>query len=163
FNQTLSAHLVVRDAKTTMDFYRKAFGAEEVHTSVDPSGKVMHATMRIAESAFHLNDEYPQMGAMAPASFGGTGVTLSLNFDSAEVDVDVRRVVATAVVDGRRLARRGVERGGLGLEHLGRDRDRRQRPSVGGQGPRRVELGRAADAVEVDRPAVLDLGEEDLR
>lgn len=67
-----------------MEFYRRAFGAEEKHVSRDPSGKVMHATMTIAGSVFHLNDEYPQMGAKAPSSFGGTGVTLNLNFPSAE-------------------------------------------------------------------------------
>ena len=82
--QTLTPHLVVREAKATMEFYKKAFGAEELHVSVDPQGAVMHATMRIAESTFMLNDEYPQMGARAPVTIGGTAVTLNLNFDTVE-------------------------------------------------------------------------------
>jgi PhnB protein len=81
---TLMAHLNVTNAKATMDFYKRAFGAEEIEVSPDPEGKVMHATMRIAESMFMLNDEYPQMGALSPKSIGGTAVTLNLNFPSAE-------------------------------------------------------------------------------
>jgi len=92
--QKLSAHLTVRDAKATMEFYRNAFGAEEVHTSVDPSGRVMHATMRIGDSTFNLNDEYPDMGAKAPIAFGGTAVSLTLNFETAElVDQAWKRAV----------------------------------------------------------------------
>jgi PhnB protein len=96
--QTLMAHLTVRDAAKTMDFYKTAFGAEEIHRSPDPSGKIMHATMRIAECAFLLNDEYPEMGAKAPVSLGGTSVTLTLNFATAEkVDAAWKRAVDAGV------------------------------------------------------------------
>lgn len=93
-HQTLMAHLVVRDAAKTMELYKHAFGAEELHRSPDPSGKIMHATMRIAESHFLLNDEYPEMGAKAPVTWGGTGVTLTLGFPTAEkVDAAWKRAV----------------------------------------------------------------------
>ena|SRR5687767_1944159 len=92
--QMLMPHLTVRDAANTMEFYKRAFGAEEVHRSADPSGKIMHATMRIGDSAFLLNDEYPEMGAKSPLGFGGTGVTLNLNFESADkVDAAWKRAV----------------------------------------------------------------------
>jgi PhnB protein len=93
--QFLMPHLVVSDARKTMEFYRRAFGAEELHTSADPtSGKVMHATMRIGDSAFLLNDEYPEMGAKSPLTIGGTPVTLNLNFDSVEkIDAAWKRAV----------------------------------------------------------------------
>jgi PhnB protein len=82
--QTLSAHLVVRDAAKTIDLYKHAFGAEEMHRSADPSGKIMHATLKIGDSVFNLNDEYPEMGAKAPVTWGGTGVTLSLDFSTVD-------------------------------------------------------------------------------
>src|SRR5262245_19088977 len=81
---TLMAHLTVSDAKKTMEFYKRAFGAEDVHVSAGPDGRVMHATMAIGDSTFLLNDEYPEMGARSPLAMGGTAVTLNLNFDSVE-------------------------------------------------------------------------------
>ena len=93
--QTLMPHLVVRDAAKTIELYKKAFGAEELHRSLDPSsGKIMHATLRIGDSALLLNDEFPEMGAKAPITIGGTGVSLNLNFDSAEkIDAAWKRAV----------------------------------------------------------------------
>lgn len=89
---TLNPHLTVKNALETIELYKRALAAEEVHVSKDPSGKVMHATLRVGDSVFLLNDEYPEMGAKSPATLGGTGVTLNLNFSSAEkVDSAWRR------------------------------------------------------------------------
>ena len=40
---TLTPYLVVRDAEKTMEFYRKAFGAQIKGVHRMPDGKVMHA------------------------------------------------------------------------------------------------------------------------
>ena len=92
--QRLQAHLTVRDAVAMIDFYRRAFGVEEVHVSKDPSGRIMHATLRVGDSVFNVNDEYPDMGAKCPLAFGGTAVSLTLNFDNADaVDAAWKRAV----------------------------------------------------------------------
>ena len=96
--QTLVPHLVVKDAAKTIELYKQAFGVEEMHRSLDPQGKIMHATMRLGDSSFLMNDEYPEMGAKAPVSIGGTSVTLNLNFSSAEkVDAAWKRAVDAGV------------------------------------------------------------------
>jgi uncharacterized glyoxalase superfamily protein PhnB len=92
--QTLSPHLVVRDAAKLIEFYKRAFGVEELHRSPGPDGRIMHATMAIGDSMFMLNDEYPEMGARAPLTVGGSSVTLNLNFDTVEkIDSAWKRAV----------------------------------------------------------------------
>src|SRR5262249_50075061 len=67
-----------------VDFYKKGFGAEEVHRHGGPDGPVMHALLRIGDSMLMLNDEFPQMGAKGPISIGGTPVTLSFYVEDAD-------------------------------------------------------------------------------
>ena len=56
---TLSPHLTVRDATRAIDFYQKAFGAEVLRSMKGPDGKVMHASLKLGDSIFMLNDEFP--------------------------------------------------------------------------------------------------------
>ena len=75
---TLTPHLVVRNADHAIEFYKKAFGAEVIGDIARmPNGKVMHALLRIGDSNLMLNDEMPEMGALAPGS-GSSSVTIHL-------------------------------------------------------------------------------------
>ena len=76
---TITPHIVVNDASKAIDFYKKAFGAEELGRMPGPDGKkIMHAMVRIGDSMLMLNDEFPDMGARGPLSIGGTAVTMHL-------------------------------------------------------------------------------------
>ena len=76
---TLTPHLTVRNADQAIEFYKKAFGAEVLgDVARMPSGKVMHALLRIGDSNLMLNDEMPDMGALAPVSAGGSPVTIHI-------------------------------------------------------------------------------------
>jgi uncharacterized glyoxalase superfamily protein PhnB len=76
---TLTPHLVVNDAPKAIDFYKKAFGAEEITRMTGPDGKsVMHAELKIGDSRFMLAGEFPQMGCLSPQSLKGTPVTIHL-------------------------------------------------------------------------------------
>jgi len=82
---TLSAHLTVKDAPKAIEFYRKAFGATEVHRMGGPGGLIMHAALKLGDSMFFLNDEMPMPDAgKSPASLGGTGVTINLYVPDAD-------------------------------------------------------------------------------
>lgn len=81
---TVTAHLVVSDAKKSIDFYKKAFNAQEISRMPGPDGKIMHAMVRIGDSMVMLNDEYPDMGAKSPKTIGATGVTMNLYVDNAD-------------------------------------------------------------------------------
>jgi len=75
---TLTPHLVVRNADQSIEFYKNAFGAEVIgDVARMPNGKVMHALLRIGDSNLMLNDEMPEMGALAPSG-GGSPVTIHL-------------------------------------------------------------------------------------
>jgi PhnB protein len=57
----LSPHLVVDDAAAAIDFYVKAFGAEELGRVPRPDGKLIHAALRINGFTVLLNDDFPEM------------------------------------------------------------------------------------------------------
>jgi PhnB protein len=81
-SHTLTPHLVVRDAKRAIDFYKRAFGANEVGTFLTPDGKVAHASLKIGDSFFWLNDE--MAGARSPQSLGGSPVTLNIYVENVD-------------------------------------------------------------------------------
>ena len=94
---TITPHITVKGAAKAIDFYKKAFGAEELGRHAMPDGTVMHATLRIGDSMLMLNDEFPQMGAKGPQTLGGSAVTLSLYVQDADKSWD-RAVKAGAKV-----------------------------------------------------------------
>jgi PhnB protein len=63
---TVTAALAVDGASEAIEFYKKAFGAEEVMRAPDPSGKkIWHAQIRIGDSQVFVNDVFPEMGGSA--------------------------------------------------------------------------------------------------
>jgi len=74
-HHTVTPHLVVAGAAAALDFYKKAFGAEEVMRT-DAMGKVVHAEIKIGDSRVMLADEMPQMKSVGPQTLKGTSVTL---------------------------------------------------------------------------------------
>ena len=89
---TVTPHLVVKDAGGAIEFYKKAFGAEEVFRMPGPGGKVMHAELKIGNSHVMINDEMPDYGALGPQSIGGTPVTLHLYVN--DVDSTFKRAIS---------------------------------------------------------------------
>lgn len=85
--RTLTPHLSTRDAAKAIEFYKKAFGAEEVTRMTGPGGQgVMHAELRIGDSLFMMADEMPQMEQymMAPQSLKGTTVSLHIYVEDTD-------------------------------------------------------------------------------
>jgi PhnB protein len=81
--RTLNCHLVVREGLRALDFYIRAFGAREKFRLVEPSGKLGHAELEIGDSVFMLADEYPDFGALSPATIGGCPVKFQIYVDDA--------------------------------------------------------------------------------
>jgi PhnB protein len=81
---SVTPHITVRDAKAALEFYKKALGAQVLHVSHTPNGKVMHATMKIGDSIIMMNDEFPEMGG-SPAPRGeAQGFTLHVYVDNVD-------------------------------------------------------------------------------
>ena len=57
---TVTPHLVCAGAADAIEFYKKAFGAEEICRMPAPGGKIMHAAIRIGDSTIMLIDEFPE-------------------------------------------------------------------------------------------------------
>jgi PhnB protein len=89
--RTVTPYLTVRNAAAALDFYTRAFGADEQFRMADPSGKIGHAEISIGDSKLMLSDEYPEMDALSPESIGGTPVTIHLYVEN--VDALVERAV----------------------------------------------------------------------
>jgi PhnB protein len=82
---TVTAHLVVRDAIAAIDFYKKAFGAQEMGIMKGPGGKgVIHAMIRIGDSFVMLGEEAKQMNVLAPLTLGNSPVTNHLYVEDAD-------------------------------------------------------------------------------
>jgi len=89
---SLTPHLVCDGAAAAIDFYQRAFGAVEEFRLPAPGGRLMHAQVRIGDSALMLVDEFPDMSVVGPAKLKGTPVTIHLFVP--DVDATVARAVA---------------------------------------------------------------------
>ncbi len=74
-HQTVTASLTLRDTAQAIEFYKKAFGAEErMRMPMPGSTKVLHAEIRIGDSVLMLADEMPQMPCRSAQALGGSPV-----------------------------------------------------------------------------------------
>ena len=94
-SHTITPMLVVHEGIKAIDFYKRAFGAQEIYRFEHPPGKIMHAVLKIGDSKFMLSDEMP--GSRSAHSFGGTPVCLYLYLE------DVDRVFNQAVAVGAKV------------------------------------------------------------
>ncbi len=81
--------LTMREAGKAIDFYKRAFGAEERMRFLAPDGKgIMHAEIKIGDSIIFLSDERPEMGCRGPQSLGGTPVGFFLYVEDVDQAFD---------------------------------------------------------------------------
>ena len=90
-------YLHVRGGAAAIDFYKRAFGAEEISRFAEPSGKIGHAELKLGPVTLMLADEYPDLGIRSPLAYGGTGTTIHLHVDNVD-DLGQRAVEAGATM-----------------------------------------------------------------
>jgi PhnB protein len=88
----VTPHLTCAGAADAIEFYKKAFNAVEIKRMPGPQGKLMHALIRIGDSAVMLADEFPDWGSFGPKSLNGSPVTIHIYVE--DVDALVERAVA---------------------------------------------------------------------
>jgi PhnB protein len=90
--RTVTPYLTVKGAARAIDFYKRAFGAEELERMTGPDGQsVVHGEIRIGDSVVMLSDELPGTGNHSPQTLGGT--TASIFLYVPDVDVAFQRAV----------------------------------------------------------------------
>ncbi len=76
----LIPHLVVKGGAKAIEFYKAAFGAEELLRMPTPDGRLMHAALKIGDATLMLCDDFPEYcGGVSRAPSGPSPVTLHLN------------------------------------------------------------------------------------
>lgn len=91
-----SPYLTVRDAAKAIEFYKTAFGAEEVFRLTNQAdGTIGHAELTIAGSLLMLSEENLKWGNKSPQTLGGTPVVFCLMVENADAAID-RAIAAGA-------------------------------------------------------------------
>jgi PhnB protein len=75
---SVNMYLSLRDATSAIDFYKRAFGAEQVMKLDMPDGKVAHAEIKIGDTIVMMAEENPEWGNKSPLTLGGSPVHLMI-------------------------------------------------------------------------------------
>jgi PhnB protein len=84
-------YLAVDDAAKAIEYYKKAFGANERVRMNTPDGKIGHAELEIGDSLIMLADPFPQATTRSPKELGGTSASVFMYVE--DVDAVVKRAV----------------------------------------------------------------------
>lgn len=90
--RTATPYLAIRNAAKAIEFYKKAFGAEEAFRMPGPDGQIMHAEIRIGDSMIMMAEESPHMICKSPESLGGSCAGVHLYV--ADVDTVYKAALA---------------------------------------------------------------------
>jgi len=88
---SITPSLTCRDAAKAIDFYKKAFGAQELMRMPSPDGKISHAEIKIGDSVVFISDEFPGRTA-APSPTATPSSSLFLYVE--DVDTVFNRAVS---------------------------------------------------------------------
>jgi uncharacterized glyoxalase superfamily protein PhnB len=94
-HEGLIPHLVCDPCSEAIEFYKKAFGAEEIARAPGPDGRrIMHAAIRIGKHLVFLVDDFPEFcggKSQTPKALGGTPVTIHRYVENC--DAAIKRAV----------------------------------------------------------------------
>jgi uncharacterized glyoxalase superfamily protein PhnB len=87
----LIPHLVCSPCAEAIEFYKKAFGAEEVARMPSPDGRVMHAEIKIGGNMVFLVDDFPEYcggKSSTPIALEGTPVTMHRYVENCDAAIE---------------------------------------------------------------------------
>jgi PhnB protein len=80
----VSPYLVVDGAQKAIEFYTTVLGFTERMRMPGPDGRIGHAELQLDDSVVMLADEFPEVGAKAPSTYGGSPVSLTVYVEDAD-------------------------------------------------------------------------------
>ncbi|HXG82248.1 MAG TPA: VOC family protein [Sphingomicrobium sp.] len=98
---SVTPYLIVDNAAEAIEFYKRAFGAEEKFRLPAGENRIAHAEIKIGDSFVMLADEFPDMGHLGPKARGGT--TVSLLIYLPDVDAAFRKAIDAGATELRPL------------------------------------------------------------
>ena len=90
--QTAMPRLRIKDAAAAIEFYKKAFGAQEKMRFEDERFRIAHAEIQIGNAVIVLAEESLEYGFPGPQTLGGSPISLDIFVD--DCDAGVERAVA---------------------------------------------------------------------
>ncbi|MDD5036770.1 MAG: VOC family protein [Methylococcaceae bacterium] len=87
----ITPYLIIKDANAAIQFYQRAFGAEELGRISMPGGAVGHAELQIGNARIMLAEEMPRWSTQSPTTLGGSSVGIALYV--ADVDAVFQRAL----------------------------------------------------------------------
>ncbi|PYR65309.1 MAG: glyoxalase [Acidobacteria bacterium] len=93
---TVTPQLTLENAAQSIEWYKKALGAEEISRATGPDGKILHADLKIGNSHIYVNDA--MMGGKGPKSLGGSPASFWIYVEDSD------SVFNRAVAAGGRVA-----------------------------------------------------------
>ena len=82
---SITVSLTIRGAADAIEFYKKAFDAQEIMRFSGPDGKsIMHAEIKIGNSRIMLTDEFPSMKCFSPQSVGNATSGIFLYVENSD-------------------------------------------------------------------------------
>ncbi len=95
---SVTPYLTLTDASRAIEYYKQAFGAQELWRMGGPQGKIGHAELKIGDSIIMLSDEMPGGQGRSPQSLGGSSAGVFLYVEDVD-SVFNRAVGAGAKAD----------------------------------------------------------------
>jgi PhnB protein len=91
--ENLIPHLVCERCSEAIEFYKKAFGAEEVARVPAPDGRrLMHAEIRIGKTLVFLVDDFPEhSGGKSESATALKGTPVTIHRYVTDCDVAIKR------------------------------------------------------------------------
>lgn len=89
---SVTPYITVTNSNEAIEFYKRAFGAQEIMRMSGPGGRIIHAEIRIGDSVVMLSDEHPEMNIKAPVTAGCNTATLMIYIP--DVDASYAKAVA---------------------------------------------------------------------
>jgi PhnB protein len=88
---SVTAYLIVKGGTAALDYYKRAFGAQERFRMDGPGGTIAHAEIQIGDSVVMLSDENPAWNAKAPVT--GTPPPVQLMIYVEDVDATFKTAI----------------------------------------------------------------------
>jgi PhnB protein len=89
---SVTPYVIVKGAAEAIEFYKRAFGAEELLRMAAPNGLIAHAEIKIGDCPIMLSEENKDWGTLSAPTIGGSPISLMIYVE----DVDAAAAQAEA-------------------------------------------------------------------
>jgi PhnB protein len=113
----VTAYLCANGAADAIDFYKKAFGAEERYRLPNPDGRLGHAEIAIGGTLLYVSDEWAEHQVLSPLTLHGNSVSFVL--DVPDVDASFQRACDAGATVERPIMDAPYGRGGWVVDPFG--------------------------------------------